>query len=961
MTTFEQARRRRVAVIGAGVAGLATAKCLMDDGHEAVVFEKTDRLGGIWAYDPDRIGGVYSTTLYQNTKYISSFSDHPMAEGVSVFPRHDEICAYLESYADRFAVRDKVSLRADVLEAKQQADDSWRVTVLDSRGQRTQTFDAIAVCTGCYSRPAIPAIEGADGFSGELLHSASYSTNERFAGKRVVVVGSGVSGMDIATDVARVATSTHWSVRTKNWIRPRWFGFIPYEAGVAQGVHMSREKLLEHWRRAIPDFYGKLVRADWFPQRDPFAEGFGANDEILDFILDGRVVQRSPIARLTQSGVIFADGHEVKADAVILATGYQGFSFPFFEPSVQRTLGLHDEGIDLYREVFHPRLRRCAFMFHVTGNAPAMPTVELQARWFSMVLSGQKALPGAEEMQAWIDRDRQHRREHLNPTSYRANFVDGDYVCELAEYIGVLPDKRTHWADYLELIKPPSFPYIFRAHGPGSRPEAWDLIRKSREMYPVKSNHLGELKQRILGGMSAEDVLTMYANRQLSREEVVSLLTNGQLPESNETHRVEAVTSAEDPASNGENADVAGAAMTPDADYIADRLRNLVATILQLDVADVGLRAKFASYGFESLTMAQFAKEVRQTFGVELQASHFFEYPSVAGLAGYIVRMGSAPAARLSTPLANAPAVAPAIINLTADDAALPPPAKGVLLPLKAGGADRPVFLIHPVGGSAFCYAGLSDLIETAEPELPVYALQSLGLFDEAEPYGTVQDMSRQYVAEMLAVQPRGPYRVGGWSFGGVVAFEVARQLEAMGNAVERLLLLDAYPHAGRSFIEGRDEASLLRVFLESLAEQKRIGIASLDERADFDTLTDMAYRTGLFPRAMSIEAVRKLQRVYRRNNEALEAYMPGTIEAPISAIVCTDHRIIGSDSLALAWAQRTRGGFDATSIDADHYTLMTPEMANELLGWLVGQLKRPAGRERSPLGQASLHEAAVA
>src|SRR5262249_20922863 len=101
----------------------------------------------------------------------------------------------------------------------------------------------------------------------------------------------------------------------------------------------------------------------------------------------------------------------------------------------------------------------------------------------------------------------------------------------------------------------------------------------------------------------------------------------------------------------------------------------------------------------------------------------------------------------------------------------------------------RPFFCIHPAGGTVFCYKELSNLLG---PEQPFYGLQARGLNGEQAPATRVEDMAADYIDALRTVQPAGPYALGGWSIGGVVAFEMARQLEAQGQRVDRLALLDS-------------------------------------------------------------------------------------------------------------------------------------------------------------------------
>lgn len=105
-------------------------------------------------------------------------------------------------------------------------------------------------------------------------------------------------------------------------------------------------------------------------------------------------------------------------------------------------------------------------------------------------------------------------------------------------------------------------------------------------------------------------------------------------------------------------------------------------------------------------------------------------------------------------------------------------------------GSRTPFFCVHAIGGAVFSYV---ELAQSLGPDQPFYALQARGLDDRSEPFADLEEMAAEYVRAIRGVQPEGPYRLGGWSFGGAVAFEMARQLRAAGARVDLLALLDSW------------------------------------------------------------------------------------------------------------------------------------------------------------------------
>ncbi|MCX4820174.1 amino acid adenylation domain-containing protein [Streptomyces sp. NBC_01142] len=189
-----------------------------------------------------------------------------------------------------------------------------------------------------------------------------------------------------------------------------------------------------------------------------------------------------------------------------------------------------------------------------------------------------------------------------------------------------------------------------------------------------------------------------------------------------------------------------------------------------LGVPEVGVHTSFFDLGGHSLLATRLISRVRTTLGVELPVRRLFDSPTVAGLAASLD--GSADGARSTSGLET-------------------------LLPLRTGGTEDPLFCVHPVAGTSWCYAGLPRLIG---PGRPVYGLQDPALTDPAHADDRIADLAAHYVERIREVRPHGPYHLLGWSFGGLVAQEMAVRLQSMGEEVGLLCLLDGYPVEG-----GRD------------------------------------------------------------------------------------------------------------------------------------------------------------
>ncbi|GHE98055.1 non-ribosomal peptide synthase/polyketide synthase [Streptomyces griseoluteus] len=213
-----------------------------------------------------------------------------------------------------------------------------------------------------------------------------------------------------------------------------------------------------------------------------------------------------------------------------------------------------------------------------------------------------------------------------------------------------------------------------------------------------------------------------------------------------------------------------------------------------LGVASVGIDDSFFALGGHSLSAVRLAGRVRSVFGVELPVRALFEAPSVAEL---VHRFGTAGGGHDGLQ---------------------------VLLPLRAaargaGPGPAPLFCVHPAGGLSWPYAGM---LPHLEPDQPVYGLQARGITGAAELPGSIEEMAADYVAHIRTVQPTGPYRILGWSLGAVIAHAMATALQAQGETVSLLALLDGYPAAapvGALTVAGQEAAGrrVLRGLLEGM------------------------------------------------------------------------------------------------------------------------------------------------
>jgi len=217
----------RVGIIGAGIAGLCTAKLMIALGYEVEIFDQDAQIGGVWA-----ASRRYPGLATQNPRDTYAFSDFPMPSDYPEWPSGSQMQAYLQSYADHFGVTKRIKLSTRILRAEPHADGSgWTLHTVSAdqadASESTASFDWLIVCNGIFSIPAVPSYPGAETFrasGGQLLHTSEFTRLDDARGKHVVVVGYGKSSCDVANATVGIAADTTLLARQLIWKIPKRIG-----------------------------------------------------------------------------------------------------------------------------------------------------------------------------------------------------------------------------------------------------------------------------------------------------------------------------------------------------------------------------------------------------------------------------------------------------------------------------------------------------------------------------------------------------------------------------------------------------------------------------------------------------------------------------------------------------------------------------------------------------------------
>lgn len=425
----------RACVIGAGSCGIAAAKALYEGRVPFDCFEAGPVVGGLWRFEnPNGLSGCYSTLEMNTSGPRMSFSDFPLA--FEDYPAHAEVGDYFDSYVDHFGFRETIRFGTRVEHVEPREGGGFEVTTRATGGDgdgagggteagepTVEVYDAVLVGNGHHWDPRWPDPPYPGEFAGVQMHAHDYRDPEQLRGRRVVVVGGGNSGMDIARDASFVAEATCLSLR--------------------RGVHLLRKRL---GRKRKP--IDQLLAPPWLPWavkqrafeflrlRSGDVSDYGlpepdhkvghahptVSDEIHARLAAGAVTPKPAIRELRGDRVAFVDGSEAEADLIVYCTGYN-VSFPFFDPGFISAPG---NDLPLFRRTFHPDVEGVYFLGLAQPLGAIMPLAERQAQWITALLRGEYVLPSRAEMRAEIAAERAAHAKRFYASARHTMEVDFD-------------------------------------------------------------------------------------------------------------------------------------------------------------------------------------------------------------------------------------------------------------------------------------------------------------------------------------------------------------------------------------------------------------------------------------------------------------------------------------------------------------------------------------------------------
>lgn len=497
-------------IIGAGPGGLVCTKELIEQGvSDVTCLEQASTIGGTFA-------DTYDGLLLTSSASFSMFSDFWIGDGQEhAFWTKDEAVDYWTRYARHFGVLDRVECDSKVSRLTPRDDGGWNVGLTSGK---TLASRRVVMAVGNNRIPSYP------GWKDSLLdvecqHSRSYKNAERYAGKRVLVVGGGESGSDVALEVSRVASKCWVSLReSAGWVVPRLSGDAASDASTHRGIWdlprdfgpVLSQTLIDLELRQKEPVHDAVVRLNrMIKAKNGIWGTFGTKTLSLPIAIadHGCEVVDEIVAVGDRGRTLTTAGQRVlrDVDAVVFCTGFKNH-VSFLPEELQEC-----DPRGLFKHMFHPAHgdRLVWVGWARPGFGSQFPIMEMQARYLALIHTGQLALPDPTTMERITSADRVAYLEQFESNAHRVrSLVDYHrYMDDMADLIGCQPPLQEYLVKHprlwLTMMYGPTQATQFRLRGPGKKVAlAHEILGK----LPVSTwNHVVKtgLRGRVLHGLTS--------------------------------------------------------------------------------------------------------------------------------------------------------------------------------------------------------------------------------------------------------------------------------------------------------------------------------------------------------------------------------------------------------------------------------------------------------------------------
>lgn len=499
---------KTVGVIGAGVGGITAMKELKQAGLEVTGFDRNSSVGGRWALETN--AGVYKELCLNGTRRAMEFSDYPWERSDKLpgheqdyhgFPHCSELRSYLQSYANDFGILPCIHFKTNVQSIDLSEDGKvWTVVTTSSAlAQQEQTlrtfhFDALVVCTGQQAKARHQLKDTIlKPFTGELLHNKDFGSLHEYKGKRVLVVGSSISGGDISAGLANRGECA----RVVNSVRRAPYHITkvsPVNGRALPDILFSR---FPAWLgRVLPDSITTkglraVVQANWPWQLDANSRVGAPSSDIREaaaalsfdypqMVKEQKIEVAPHIKSCSGKEVTFMDGVAEEFDVIICATGWDtdlSFLPAKLAERVQHTNPFKEfKQLLLYKGTLLPGMANLAFCGIVESFGPHAPMAEMQARYIAATFSGKVARPFDTTLEKGVSKLKAHREA----SPFNSYDPMPDFCEDLADELSISPGFLTAILNPRKYLFGPLYNCSYRTNPDVDGPE---LAKSSTERF----------------------------------------------------------------------------------------------------------------------------------------------------------------------------------------------------------------------------------------------------------------------------------------------------------------------------------------------------------------------------------------------------------------------------------------------------------------------------------------------
>ncbi|HEX3683930.1 MAG TPA: NAD(P)-binding domain-containing protein [Bryobacteraceae bacterium] len=387
---------RAVCIIGAGASGIAAAAALSRAGVAFDCLEAGSQPGGLWRYGNDSGSSVYASLITNTARCNMEWFGYEIPGAPNDYLKHAQVLEYLTAFLTHAKLQESITTWTRVTKVEPAEQGGFRVEAEQRSGERLQReYASVVVANGRHSTPKWPDIPGLE-TAAAVLHACDYRTPEVFAGKNVIVVGFGASGVDIAADAAGVARSVTLSTRGGGILLPRYYDGKPGDAPPRPWLYRIPFPIRKRMRRMTLRNRPTSTKVRALLERDAavFDRPAIISDRLSPLLEEDKVLVRPGIARVEKDLVVFEDGTRAECDTLVLATGYMT-SYPFFPAELLRTTcGFADR----YLRVLPPEAAGLYFAGQISVAGPYFRLFEAQARWIADLVSRRCLPPSANRL-----------------------------------------------------------------------------------------------------------------------------------------------------------------------------------------------------------------------------------------------------------------------------------------------------------------------------------------------------------------------------------------------------------------------------------------------------------------------------------------------------------------------------------------------------------------------------------